>query len=279
MTTEDSLTINLKTLTPIWTGGADGRSDRLHITGIIGSLRWWYEVIVRGLGGWACDPTDPNGPRCSYDDKKPETFDKICDVCRIFGATGWARRFRIILTDEKGLQPKDPLRPQARYVNPFQRIIFELSEARKQEIIKKRKIIKREPPKWYLNGPPLFGSIEMKITATGPKEPTSNEPFQLKVIDSLFQFIEEWGSLGAKPQMGLGVVQITSPHNRKDSLKYLYDSVVQDINDHVAMRQKKRIEVQKPNPDLPSLQNMFFARINTPATSLPASIHETFDLK
>jgi CRISPR-associated protein Cmr1 len=42
------LSITLKTLTPLWTGGADGKVDRIHETGIIGSLRWWYEAIVRG---------------------------------------------------------------------------------------------------------------------------------------------------------------------------------------------------------------------------------------
>lgn len=56
--------IKLKTLTPLWTGGVDGRCDRVHETGIIGSLRWWYEAIVRGPEGWACDPTD-NG--CIYE--------------------------------------------------------------------------------------------------------------------------------------------------------------------------------------------------------------------
>lgn len=43
--------IKIKTLTPIWTGGFEpGKMDRIHETGIIGSLRWWYEAIVRGLG-------------------------------------------------------------------------------------------------------------------------------------------------------------------------------------------------------------------------------------
>ena len=36
----------LTTLTPLWTGGVSGRCDRLHETGIIGSLRW----VVRGGG-------------------------------------------------------------------------------------------------------------------------------------------------------------------------------------------------------------------------------------
>ena len=43
--------IRLRTLTPLWTGGVEtGKMDRIHETGIIGSLRWWYETLVRGLG-------------------------------------------------------------------------------------------------------------------------------------------------------------------------------------------------------------------------------------
>ncbi len=36
--------IQLKTLTPLWTGGVEtGKMDWLHETGIIGSLRWRAE--------------------------------------------------------------------------------------------------------------------------------------------------------------------------------------------------------------------------------------------
>lgn len=50
--------IFLKTVTPLWTGGIDaGQYDRIHETGIIGSLRWWYEAILRGCGVRVCDPT------------------------------------------------------------------------------------------------------------------------------------------------------------------------------------------------------------------------------
>jgi CRISPR-associated protein Cmr1 len=42
----------------LWTGGpVSGKMERVHETGIIGSLRWWYEAIVRSLGGSVCDPT------------------------------------------------------------------------------------------------------------------------------------------------------------------------------------------------------------------------------
>ncbi|RLG29077.1 type III-B CRISPR module RAMP protein Cmr1, partial [Methanosarcinales archaeon] len=43
-------TIGIRTLTPIWTGDADGKCTEIKETGIIGSMRWWYEAIVRGLG-------------------------------------------------------------------------------------------------------------------------------------------------------------------------------------------------------------------------------------
>jgi CRISPR-associated protein Cmr1 len=88
--------IILKTLTPLWTGGVDGTCDRLHETGLIGSLRWWYEALVRGLGGYACDPTEHS---CTFDEeryRKSRADDErqrlrdagVCDVCQLFGCTG-----------------------------------------------------------------------------------------------------------------------------------------------------------------------------------------------
>ena len=111
----EALTITLKTLTPLWTGGADGTSDRLHVTGLIGSLRWWYEAIVRGMGGYVCDPTSEDSKsRCEFDtkayeqakrDKKSDTeavregLKTVCPVCYVFGATGWARLFQLQTID------------------------------------------------------------------------------------------------------------------------------------------------------------------------------------
>ena len=58
----------LQTLTPIWTGGVQESDNTLHITGIKGSIRWWYEVLIRGLGYYACDPRTEFG--CKLDTKK-----------------------------------------------------------------------------------------------------------------------------------------------------------------------------------------------------------------
>ncbi len=84
--------IQLKTLPPIWTGGVDGTCDRLHESGIIGSLRWWYEALIRGLGVAACDP---KYSKCEGD--------RHCAACELFGCTGWARKFRFLVLDKNDL--------------------------------------------------------------------------------------------------------------------------------------------------------------------------------
>ncbi|MCL6432500.1 MAG: type III-B CRISPR module RAMP protein Cmr1 [Anaerolineae bacterium] len=102
-------TVTLRTLTPLWTGGADRTCDRVHATGIIGSLRWWYEALIRGLGGYACDPV-AREDRCVFDSEAYERGRRageprdtavarglrdVCPACRLFGCTGWARKLRI----------------------------------------------------------------------------------------------------------------------------------------------------------------------------------------
>lgn len=109
--------IQLRTLTPLWTGGVDQTADRLHETGLLGSLRWWYEALVRGLGGHACDPTEHG---CTFDEEKyrrSKASDErqrlhdagLCDACQLFGATGWARKFRPQVVNGRGELVKDAL--------------------------------------------------------------------------------------------------------------------------------------------------------------------------
>ncbi len=98
--------VKIKLLTPIWTGDENKKCSTLRETGIIGSLRWWYEALIRGLGGSACDPTDENS-RCKLDRGKLEKAiksgkteqealnEQICSACQLFGCTGWARKFRL----------------------------------------------------------------------------------------------------------------------------------------------------------------------------------------
>ena len=172
----DVTTITLKTLSPLWTGGVDGKSDRLHTTGIIGSLRWWYEAIVRGLGGQACDPVvNP----CLYDEDKPHNG--LCLSCHMFGATGWARRFRLIVQDRTSQGgPQGSKQPAG---NRFKRD-------------------GRTRPSWYFKGG-REGDLELRIVPTGPD-------FDPAIIQGTLSLIERHGGLAAKPQLGYGWIEIAS---------------------------------------------------------------------
>ncbi len=104
--------VKIKALTLIWTGDVDGKCSGIKETGVIGSLRWWYEALVRGLGGYACDPTSKG--KCELDQGRfqraikegrsiQEALDEqICPACQLFGCTGWSRRFRLEIGGIKG---------------------------------------------------------------------------------------------------------------------------------------------------------------------------------
>jgi len=106
--------IKIKTLTPLWTGNVNGECKAIKETGIIGSLRWWYESLVRGLGGYACDPTSSEKCELNYKEFDNATKngksiqealdEQICPVCQLFGCTGWSRKFKINIT---GLNDND----------------------------------------------------------------------------------------------------------------------------------------------------------------------------
>jgi CRISPR-associated protein Cmr1 len=81
----ESRTIKLQILTPLWTGGVDGTSEVARATGVIGSLRWWYEAIQRAFGHRCCDPSnhEPRGRDCACDGRGVR-----CNACATYGATG-----------------------------------------------------------------------------------------------------------------------------------------------------------------------------------------------
>ncbi len=176
--------VKIKTLTPLWTGGVSGKVDRLHETGILGSLRWWYEAIVRGLGGKACDPSQG---KCCFDAdkyKKSEATDErqrlrdagLCDVCQVFGATGWRRRFRLEVIPDNINSPQ-MLPESALNIRPPNR-----------------------QRGWFLPSG-LGGQVTMRFTG-------DNQVLALMV--ALLRFLERWGTIGAKPQLGYGVFEIQS---------------------------------------------------------------------
>jgi len=206
--------VEIKTLAPLWTGGVEaGKVDRIHETGILGSLRWWYETIVRGLGGEVCDPTTPS---CTYDPDKPNNG--LCDACQVFGATGWRRRFRLAIMDHTQQDISSPKKISAdSTINPMT----------------------NKKPTWWLPDHPRSGNLTIHIQSLA-------QDFPPEVIGGLVQFVADCAAIGAKTQMGFGVIESA---NGWSNTRPLYDWLVATAG-------------SRQYPALPSLHNVFLARVS-----------------
>ena len=211
--------LTLRTRTPLWTGGVEpGRMDRLHEAGIIGSLRWWYEAIVRALGGDVCVPTAEDAShRCPHPDNS------YCDVCRLFGATGRARTFRL------RLNASDTLFDDERLLLPSGRV----HPGRTADA----------PPRlggWYLFGHAAMGTL------SGALLPLTADD-SIRRLRVPLTLIVRHAALGAKVSNGYGVV-IEDPPARFTTVT-ASDLAGLPTGSHTY-------------PGLPDLRDFFFARLS-----------------
>ncbi len=215
--------IIFKTLTPLWTGDIDRKCSKIKETGIMGSLRWWFEATIRGLNYYACDPTDSNN-RCPKEDNETKRY---CRVCLIFGATGIRRLFRLEVNGgDKVFIGSDNIN-----IKPYGR--------------------RRG---WFLrNG--VIGKITLTIHSL-------NKYFNKSLILVPLAIAVNWGAIGAKTQHGFGVVvekdgllanlDIVKFENYLDNISSLYESFSEEI--------KPRNE-NINNNGFPDIRNMFFAKV------------------
>lgn len=235
----DSATIDFQTITPIWTGGARGDVDRLHETGFIGSLRWWFELLVRGVGGSVSDPTGDQRSgfnRNDYDqhadlDKRARLRGAgLCDVSQIFGATGWRRRFRLTIEDNTSDYEGFP-RPIKAGPN-------------------------RRNRGWYLNDRPRVGQFSVRLKSL-------DSDFDVSLISGLFQFLADWAALGARNQLGFGVA---SPIGGRLPTAALYGEL-------------REVAGTSTYPTLPALDNLFLAAIQVESTRFRETFNLKYDLR
>lgn len=83
--------MTIKEIMPIFTGDISKKNTNKknglpRETAVLGSIRWWYEALIRGLNGTACDLSSS---KCNQK--------KHCVACELFGCTGWSRKFRLII--------------------------------------------------------------------------------------------------------------------------------------------------------------------------------------
>ncbi len=204
----ETLTISIKTLTPIWTGDVNGRCSEIKETGIIGSLRWWYEAIVRGLGGKVCDSLNES---CEFDTKGygdalrsgksienalAAGLKEVCPVCRLFGCNGWKRQFQLHIGDA----PTTPLhfRTSANMNKNWLKRMFG-GESQKIDDLNV-----------------FYGDIIFRLTFRVDADYVHSQ------LNMLLRFISEYGGLGAKMQHGFGLVHALDAESAiKNGLKEL----------------------------------------------------------
>ncbi len=219
----DELSITLKTLTPLWTGGVDQSADRLHETGLLGSLRWWYEALVRGLGGYACDPTEH---ACQFDEEKyrksKATNERdrlreagVCDGCQLFGCTGWTRKFRLSVS------------PDGQKLLGDQQNVL-IPSGRKHQTRRGERA-----GGWFVFSESRIGEIAFELTSLRDAD--------LRPIHTILALISRYASLGAKGASGYGVIQA-------------------DIKPDLAWIQGFGNQPPARNSTLPDFRDFFFAR-------------------
>jgi CRISPR-associated protein Cmr1 len=251
------LSLTIQTITPIWTGGADGKMDRLHETGLMGSLRWWYEVIVRGVGGHACDPTSEK--KCTFDKEKYEKSTEkglptsvclnnagLCDACQVFGTTGWKRRFRLEIDDSNLKEVEkfniQPTTTGDRYKHKYGKLVIKNG--------------KKQNSAWYFKSKAKAGVFLLKIVPMPDFDPI--------LIHGVLKLIQNYGGLGSKSQLGCGIIKIIEEPEF-------------DLETFI-----KSVTVKKPEPpvkNLPSLKNMFFVDLLVSDNGMQAVLNLKYDLR
>ncbi len=243
--------VAIQMLTPLWTGGVAGDSDRIRETGIIGSMRWWYEAIVRGLGGVVCDPT--SGNHCVLPGKEKndeERRGELCPVCWLFGSGGWKRRFRLEVsqTDAIPLSFCSGIPSNRKW----------LSEMFGGE---NKNIEQVKVP---------FGNFTLRIVSLG----RASERI-LKKLMLVLKVMEQYGGLGAKLQHGFGMFRVSKwPDNIDPSS--IFD-IIPDLKREIDLWPKKPTKPSlNPQWDLRKFVNLSF---DLPKKSLEIFLESKSDVE
>lgn len=211
--------VKIRTLTPLWTGGVERKTDQIHETGLIGSMRWWYESILRGLDGWACDPTEH---KCK-DEKR-------CAACELFGNTGWGRQFRLKATSE----------------------LFKASPE-----FRELRIHQNQKRGWRLGSGILSDELTLSMLPM-----RSGEQANLNSLAFLSSLAAHWGALGARTQVGYGIVDVKEIR--------LGDHILSETEIADTLTRIEGIAINHPaskgnNAGLPDIRDFFFARLTLPS--------------
>jgi CRISPR-associated protein Cmr1 len=224
--------------TPFWTGDIDRDSSHLRMTGLLGSMRWWYAGLIRALGGKTC-AGQPNGEPCIYEHGKSE---KICPVCRLFGSTGHARLFRLT---GNTLQPQQLGFTSSKDV--YRANSFWLWQTYGGEASGGSKRRGRDGTDYQFGVNCLWGEgLRLQISC--------NDEIQEKIvpiIKYLLDFLSKYGGLGAKIQNGFGVFKLD--HHTSD-FEIIHEGKKRLL---IEAREAENLQFKPDDPKALNIRNFF----------------------
>jgi CRISPR type III-B/RAMP module RAMP protein Cmr1 len=195
--TNEVARIEFEMQTPLWTGGVSQRGDLgVHTTGILGGMRWWLEALLRGVGANAPDPV---AHPSVFDSQKGETGG-LDAASLLFGATGYRRRFRLMVTSKVLRAPVEKVE--------LRDLSHPLLNHAGEPITNPDGTPKLKIPTWFFNSTPVKGKLVLQIT---PLHEDCNAP----LVTDLLSFMAKWGTLGARAQMGFGVAKSIRRRDRR----------------------------------------------------------------
>lgn len=264
--TAEQLSIRYRALTPIYTGDRLMRVDRLHETGFHGSMRWWLEALIRGAGGLALDPVKQAGNfdvkkyNDDYGDLGLDTFRhtgrlRACgldDASQVYGATGWRRRFRLELDHSRQFG-----RSKWNTVSLPDRS-YTITDRDGRQVPK--------TPTWWLEDKPFLDEFDLTLRSLDPG-------FPLGITGGLLSFLEEWAGVGAKNQMGMGVIRRVEGDEPSRQTLYDWLSSLSSVTPAITTSQTRDMA------KLPALDNMFLARLHVAGDARETTFRLKTDLR
>jgi CRISPR-associated protein Cmr1 len=227
-----SIRVTFQTLTPFWTGDAWRNGNELKLTGIFGSLRWWFEALVRGMGYNACDSTSENKCKVEVKNEKDvlKIHEKICPVCFLFGATGWKSRFSVEVS--KNNLKKEYNGKVIVKINSGRGWHYEAGLMGDAELV-------------FRYDDMILRGKDSKVISLGDVFPS--------ILKILLSLIGNHGMLGAKTAMGYGVVEFKIDNSELS----VSDEDWENFKTYLSFFNSKfREEIRK----LPNLKDFFFVK-------------------
>ena len=175
----EQIEVKFETITPIWTGDAWGKNSEIRPSSIMGSLRFWFEVYcniedkekIKKLKNEISKEWDEINKKMPKD-KKIDIPKNLVDL--IFGTTGWKSRIEI---------------EKIEYLDDY---------CFGNKLNLPKKIIKDK--NWFFAIPYFWGKFAITFKTT--------EDIKEKILFPLLKFIEDYGFLGGKSNIGYGRVKI-----------------------------------------------------------------------